>query len=185
MPGESILPSSVEDAYFEFENTPVRLVAVRKIPRVETPGLLIKETEAGRELTVGLWVAWELIEAGLARLADDGIGGEEWTQIHYRERFQPSNKLSPLPERFYPRAYLTLSRSTREASGDLNRMESLSRLRGRYRDILESRIAKIVRLASLEAIAQSRALQPEEAELYNDLRSAISGWRREMRMEEV
>jgi hypothetical protein len=95
------LPSSVEYAYFEFENTPVRLVAVHKIPRVETPGLLIKETEASREFTVSLWVAWELIEAGLARLADDGIGGEEWTQIHYRERFQQA--LPPPREVLPPR----------------------------------------------------------------------------------
>ena len=50
-----------------------------------------------------------------------------------------------------------------------------------YRDILESRIGKIVRLASAEAAADRRQLQPEEGTLYKDLHAIISSWREEMR----
>ncbi len=171
----------MEDLYLEFENMPVRLVAARKIPRMETAGITIEETEANRELTVNLWIAWELVEAGLARFADDGLSNEDWTQIHYRERFQPLGKFSPLPDRFYSRAYLTFSRLMKEAGGDETRLQHLNRLRGMFRDILESRIGKVVRLASAEAAAMSRALQPEEAALYSELHALISSWRREMR----
>lgn len=167
--------------YFEFENMPVRLVATRKIPRIKTAGLIVEEVDAGRELTVSLWIAWELIEAGLARLADDGVSGEEWTQIHYRERFQPLGRLSSLTDRFYSRAYLTFKRDKRMAGEDSTRIYHLNRLQGMFRDIVESRIGKIVRLASAEAAARSRALQPEEAALYRDLHDIISSWRKEMR----
>lgn len=171
----------MEDLYLEFESMPVRLIATRRIQRMETAGILIEETEAGRELTVNLWIAWELVEAGLARFADDGLSNEEWTQIHYRERFHPPGHLSPLPERFYPRAHLTFSHLTKEARGNATRLEHLNRLRGMFRDILESRIGNIVRLASAEAAASSRPLQPEEAALYFELHAFVSSWRREMR----
>lgn len=168
-------------AHFEFENMPVRLIATRKIPKIKTAGLVIEEVEAGKELTVSLWIAWELMEAGLARLADEGVSGEEWTQIHYRERFQPLGQPSPLPDSFYAKAYLTFMRNLKRASGDPSRLENLDRMRGRFRDILESRIGKVLRLASAEASAQTRALQPEEVALYSDLHSIISSWRRRMR----
>lgn len=166
---------------FEFENMPVKLVTTRKIPRINTAGHVIEEVEAGGDLTVKLWMAWELMEAGLARLADDGVSGEEWTQIHYRERFQPLGRLSSLPEGFYSRAYLTFKRHKRMASEDSTRLIQLRRLQGMFRDIVESRIGKIVRLASAEAASQSRALQPEEAALYRNLRDIISSWREEMK----
>jgi DNA replication initiation complex subunit (GINS family) len=50
-----------------------------------------------------------------------------------------------------------------------------------YRDILESRISKIVRLASAEAVVKPSTLQPEESVLYSELHSIISSWREEMR----
>jgi len=173
--------SFMEYLQFEFENMPVRLVATRNIPRMETSGLLIEETEAGKELTVNLWVAWELMEAALARFADDGVVSEEWTQIHYRERFQPLGRPSPLPDNFYSRAYLTFSRLMKEARGDATRLENLDRLRGMFRDILESRIDRVVKLASAEATVSSRPLQPEEVSLYKTLFNSISFWRKEMR----
>lgn len=171
----------MEATRLEFENMSVRLVAARKIPRIETAGLTMDEVEVGGDLTVSLWLASELMEAGLARLPNDGISGEEWTQIHYRERFQPIGRLSPLPDRFYSRVHLTFNREKRMAGADPSRLSDLSRLKGMFRDILESRISKIVRMASSEVTAQSRALQPEEVELYMSLHAIVSSWRKEMR----
>jgi hypothetical protein len=159
----------------------VKIITTRKIPSIETPGIDIKETPEGRELTVNFWIAMKLIEAGLARLSDEGVSGEEWTQIHYRERFQPLSQPTPLPDRFYAKAYLTFMREMRGTRDDTARIEDLERLRGRFRDILESRIGKITRLASAEVPAQTRGLQPEEAALYRDLFERISKWRRMMK----
>lgn len=171
----------IGDLCFELENIPVRLVATKKIPGMETAGVLIEETDVNKEFTVNLWIAWELIEAGLARFADSGLTIEEWTQIHYRERFLPVGQLSPLPTSFYWRAYFTFSRLIREVGSDATRISNLNRLRGMFRDILESRINKIVRLASAEAATSSRDLQPEEVILYGELNALVSTWRGEMR----
>lgn len=172
--------SSAGEMSFDFENFQVRLVTLRKIPEVETAGLRIEETEAGGDLTVSLWIAWELIEAGLARLADEGVSGEEWTKIHYRERFQPLGQPSPLPDGFYQKTYTTFKREVKGATGDPSRLKNVDRMKGWFRDILESRISKIVRLASSEASAQIRVLQPEEAALYQDLNAIVSSWRKGM-----
>jgi len=175
------MSSSPGDAYFDFENMQVKIVTTHKVPAVETPGISINETEAGREMNVPVWVATMLIDAGLARLSDEGVSGEEWTQIHYRERFQPLGQPSPLPDGFYSKVYLTFMREMRAAGGDSARVENLERMRGRFRDILESRIGKITRLASAEVPAQTRGLQPEEAAFYKDLFARISSWRRSMK----
>ena len=176
--------ASPGDVFFDFENMPVRITATRKIPAVETPGITIDETEAGGVLTVPVWVAFELVEAGLARMVDEGVSGEEWTQIHYRERFQPLGQPSPLPDSFYSKVYLTFFHEVKRAEGDSVRAENLERMRGRFRDIIESRIGKVTRLASAEVEAQTRNLQPEEAALYKELYSIISEWRRQMKLEE-
>jgi hypothetical protein len=173
--------ASIGDVFFDFENMPVRIAATRKIPAIETPGISIDETEAGGVLTVPVWVAFELVEAGLARLVDEGVSGEEWTQIHYRERFQPLGQPSPLPDSFYSKVYLTFLQEIKRAEGDSVRAENLERMQGRFRDILESRIGKVTRLASAEVEAQTRNLQPEEAALYKELFSIISEWRRSMK----
>ncbi len=167
--------------HFEFENMPVRLVATRKIPNIQTAGLVIEEVEAGKELMTNLWIAWELIDAGLARLLEDGVNDEEWTQIHYRERFQPLGKPLPLPDKFYSKAYLSFKQASKRSAVDPSRLEGFKRVKGWYRDIIESRIGKITRLASAEATAQTRSLQPEEVALYAELRELISSWRKGMR----
>ncbi|MCK5318332.1 MAG: DNA replication complex GINS family protein [Anaerolineales bacterium] len=173
--------ASIGDVFFDFENMPVRIAATRKIPAIETPGIKIDETEAGGVLTVPVWVAFELVEAGLARLVDEGVSGEEWTQIHYRERFQPLGQPSPLPGSFYSKVYLTFLQEIKRAKSGSVRAENLERMRGRFRDIIESRIGKVTRLASAEVGAQTRNLQPEEAALYKELFRIISEWRRSMK----
>lgn len=173
--------TSIGDVFFDFENMPVRIAATRKIPAIETPGIKIDETEAGGVLTVPVWVAFELVEAGLARLVDEGVSGEEWTQIHYRERFQPLGQPSPLPDSFYSKVYLTFLQEIKRAKSGSVRAENLERMRGRFRDIIESRIGKVTRLASAEVEAQTRNLQPEEAALYKELFRIISEWRRSMK----
>jgi hypothetical protein len=170
----------MDSLYFKFENAPVTIVATRKIPEIRTPGIVVSETDDGRTLVVPLWVAWELSEAGLAKIADEGVTDEEWTQIHYREKFQPLGQPSLLPDDFYFNAYLTFKRKIEEASGQ-GRHEDLNRLKGRFRDIMESRVGKIIRLSSAEATVQTRELQKEESTLYKELHELISIWRKDLR----
>ena len=168
--------SIIRDIAFEYENTSVRLQALRRIARIETVGLAVDEVEAEGEFSIPLWMAWELVEAGLARFLEGEVSSGEWTQIHYRERVHPPGRLTALPEGFYRRAYLTLERMRR-----VGEEEQLRRLRGIYRDIVESRIGGVVRMAASEARAPHGVLQPEEEVLYGEVRGSISQWRSEMR----
>lgn len=171
----------LENLLFEFDNVSVRMVAVRKIPKMETSGLLLKGYEENEEFTVNLWVGKELIESGLARFTGEAIESSELSRIHYNERMQPLDRLALLPERFYPRVYLSLSEMRRGIRGDLARIETYNRFLGMFRDILEGRLRKIVRLASLGASTdQIKNLTPEEKTLYEELSSILSGWRSTM-----
>jgi hypothetical protein len=165
----------------EYENRIVRAVTIRKIPRTETPGMVIEESEAGREISLPLWAARELVEASLAKLVDEGLTSDEWTQIHFRERLNPTGPIAPLPEGFFQRAYTALSSSAREAAKDPARREQFNRVLARYRDILESRMSKVIRLASAEAPQPPKGLQPEESQLYEEIQRTISDWRTGMR----
>lgn len=165
---------SIKDLIFRFENMPVRIFAIRNIPEIKTPGITIEETPEGRDQTLPLWVAWELIKESLARLVDESIKDEEWTQIHYRERFQPLGKLSALPDNFYMKVYLRFLE-------EKNAIKNVERIRARFRDIVESRLGKLTRISSAEAELQGKTLQPEEEILYKMLHSMITKWRQEMR----
>lgn len=168
----------LEDLLFDFDNVLVRMVAVKKIPKMETSGLLLKGYEENEAFTVNLWVGRELVESGLARFDEEEIGASELGKIHYMERIQPLERLAPLPERFYQRIYLTLSDMRRGVRGDLARIEMYNRFIGMFRDILEGRVRKIVRLASFAASTdQIRNFTPEERALYKELSSIISSWR--------
>jgi len=96
------------------------------------------------------------------------------------ERFHPISQLSPLPDSFYSRVYLTFSKLMSE-EGHLAGPEHVNRLKGMYRDILESRINKIVRLASAETSIKSGTLEPEEDIFYRELHDLIDSWRVRMR----
>jgi hypothetical protein len=165
----------MKDLIFSFENMPVRIVATRNIPEILTSGLTVKETQQGRDQILPLWVAWELIQNGLARLIDEGVTDDEWTQIHYRERFQPIGKLSALPEDFYMKVFLRFLDEKKK--GD----QSYDRLRARFRDIIESRLGKITRISSADAEFQGKTLQPEEETLYIELHRLIEAWRKNVK----
>ena len=165
---------SIEDLLFSFENMPIMILATRNIPEIKTPGLTIKETQEGRDQTLPLWVAWELIKEGLAKLVDEGIKDDEWTQIHYRERFQPIGKLSALPDNFYMKVYLRFLEDRKAG-------KNVERIKARFRDIVESRLGKLTRISSAEAELQGKTLQPEEEVIYDKLHMLISKWRQEMR----
>ena len=156
----------------EYENTPAMVIATRKIPLIETAGITIKEAQEGREFTVPYWVARVLQEAGLVRFSEEAITMEEWTQIHFKERLNPAGPISGLAERFYPRAHISLTQIPEE---------QLNRVRARYRDIVESRIGRVVRMASAEVQSPTRAFQREELELYEELSKLITMWRMDIR----
>lgn len=160
----------------DYENNLVRCKATRNIPEIETVGFKLEAMEANKEFTTFYWVARELARNGLIEYVDEILGNNEWTQVHFKERINPAGPPSPLPEEFYPKAYQSFT-SLKDTNSDVD----LNRVRARYRDILESRINRITRLAASEAVSPTRVLQPEEISLYERVHRIVSDWRDSMR----
>ncbi|MFC1803269.1 hypothetical protein ACFL0D_04805 [Thermoproteota archaeon] len=160
----------------DYDNNIVRCKAIRNIPEIETVGYKLEALEENREFFTFFWIARELARNGLIQYIDETLDNNEWTQIHFKERINPAGPPSPLPDEFYPKAYQSFT-----SLEDLNNTINLNRMRARYRDILESRINRITRLASAEADSPTRVLQPDELSLYELVRHIVSEWRIKMR----
>jgi hypothetical protein len=161
----------------KYDNDLVNIIAIRKIPRIETPGILINETAEGEEISTYFWLALELVNSGYARFIDKAISRNEWTQIHFKERLNPAGPPGSLPDEFYSLIYQNFI----QLELDEEERTNLNRIKARYREILESRINRITRLASAEAVSPTRVLQKEENDLYNDIRKIVQNWREVMR----
>jgi hypothetical protein len=160
----------------DYENNIVRCKAARNIPEIETVGFKLEAVEANREFSTFYWVARELARNGLIEYIDEILNSNEWTQVHFKERINPSGPPIPLPDEFYQRAYISF-----KSLEDSNSAINLNRIRARYRDILESRINRIIRQATAEAVSPTRVLQPEEKSLYERVHRIVTDWRDSMR----
>jgi hypothetical protein len=172
---------SVDINLLEYENTPVKLVAIRKTPKIETPGITLDEVDERKEFTVPFWIAGILVESGLAKWGEEGLTTEEWTSTHFKERFNPGGAPGALPKDFYAKAYVSLRLAEKAAEGDQTKTEQINRLYARFREIVESRVGKVTRIATTESSPQPGILQPEEQALYEELEHTISNWRRDVR----
>ena len=160
----------------DYDNNFVRCKTVRNIPEIETVGFKLEAVEANSEFTTFYWVARELAKNGLVEYVDEILDNNEWTQIHFKERINPAGPPSTLPDEFYPKAYQSFT-TAEDLNIDINR----NRTRARFRDILESRINRITRMAAAEAVSPTRVLQPEEISLYDRVHRLVSDWRESMR----
>jgi len=152
------------------EYTPVKVVAASEIPEMKLCGLTVGPVDEGREFETSLWVAEELVKAGLARFKDE-LDIQTLTRIHWGEMVQRGGALSKVPEDLYVRANLTF----RRMRGEIR--ERALRL---FREFLDCRLRKIARLSVSDASeAQLRNMTPEERMLYARLRDEVEKWRGE------
>jgi hypothetical protein len=161
-----------------YENRTVRLIANRKIPEISTPGITIKEIEAEKEFETMFWVARELVRNSLARYSEEALSQNDWTQVHFKERLNPAGPPSKLIDDFYPRVYQSFSQS-RENEEISERQ--LNRTKARFREVLESRISRIARIAASKATEAPRTLEPEEMKLYEEVHQIIGNFRERIR----
>ena len=164
-------------AHLNYETRQITCRAAKKIPAINTPGISISPIEEGREFITWFWAAKELVEAGLAEYSEDPLSQTEWTQVHFKERLNPAGPPGPLPDDFYAKAY----QSFNLIKLDKDKASNLSRMRARFKEILESRIGRIARMASAEADSPTSSLQKEEEQLYDMVHRLILAWREEQR----
>ncbi len=173
---------TIKDAQLAFENSKVRVIALRDSPKLDLAGFSIGPFEEGKEYEVRLWVAQELQKAGIVRVRDESFDSTTLHRIHWTERIQAVSRISALPSGFYPKLRMLLS-TLKESSKDdpeiLREYELVKRL---SQDIVDCRLKKIVSLASTPGNKGHilRNLTEEERDLYSRLEDIISSWRSEI-----
>lgn len=173
----------IESFNFIFENSPARIVAIRNTPEIKLAGLSVGPFEEGNDYEVCYWIAVELVRSGVARFrVEDLLDASRMSKIQWTERVQTAGQISRLPDGFYPKLRRYLSELKEGISGNPDRMREYERVDHLTKDILNSRLKKIVANASAPAQAESalRNLSVEERLLYEQLFKTISSWKTQM-----
>jgi len=173
---------SIRDADFTFENTSVRVTALRSSPKIELEGLSTGPFEEGNEYEVRYWIARELEKAGIARFREEPLDAVKLYKIQWTERIQSVGQLSSLPEDFYPRLRRLLAELKDSSGRSPESMREYERVQGFSQDIVNCRLRKIISLASAPGKKNQiiRSLTVEERDLYEELSGIIDDWKSEI-----
>ena len=160
---------------------PVTVTANRNEAELELAGLKVGPFEEGREYEIRFWVAHELEKAGVVRFREeDTLDTVKLHKTHWKERVQPTNKVSTLSEDFYPQLrhfLVTLHTAAQKSSEKLKEYEKSMQV---ALDIVNCRAKKIVSLASSPPLTAPalQSLTPEERTLYHRLHKLIDEWKK-------
>lgn len=173
---------------FRFENSPVLIIANRNCPKIELPGLTVGPFEEGNEYEIEYWIAQQLAKSGIARLRkEEKLKKTKLYKVQWKERVQSARNMAKLPEDFYPKLRRYLKKVREETNRNFEKTPEYKKVRQITKDIINSRLKKIVSLASASTQTQQtlKNLTKEERLLYAKIHKFISEWRAEiLEMEE-
>lgn len=175
---------SIRDADFIFENTVVKIVANRNSPEIDLPGTKVGPFQEGKEYEIKYWIAAELKKAGIAHIRmEEPLDLMMLNKIHWKERVQTSQKVTSLPEDFYPKLRRFLEELNEEAIKKPEKRSDSEKAKNLSDDITQMRLKKIVSLASSARDHSGqilRSLTTEEKYVYDCLHKIISEWKTEI-----
>ena len=139
--------------------------------------------EKGHEYRMTRWIAEQLKIEGILEIKDaQPVTNTEISKILWRE--VRSSVLTKLSERFYPRLrnYLHFLRQQASKTGKPMAMREEEQALQNLRDLLNSRLQKILRLtqAASPPTTALEGMTPEEKELYQQVREIIDSWTEEL-----
>jgi hypothetical protein len=175
--------TTIRDTDFVFQNMSVKIVANRDSPNFDLPGVKVGPFKEGKEYEVRFWIATELKKAGIVHLRiEEPLDLMTLNKIHWKESVQASQRVTSLPEDFYPKLRRYLEELNEKAIKKPEHRSDYEKARKLSDDITRTRLKKIVSLAS--SPAQTRQilgnLTKEELALYDYLYEKISKWRTEI-----
>ncbi len=165
---------------FSFENSLVKIISNRNCSEIKLAGLKIGPFEEGNEYEVQYWIARELVKSGIARFREqEMLDASGLYKIQWKERVQTARQISELPDKFYPKLRRCLGELKEAAAKRPEKMREYEKVTQLTRDILNSRLKKIVSLASAPAQTGQilKNFTNEERFLYEQLYKLISEWR--------
>ena len=172
--------NKIDELDFDFENSLVRIVANRNCPKIDLAGVDIGPFEEGSEYRVRYWVARELVNSGIARLRqEEMLDAAKLHKIQWKERVQKTKQVSNLPEEFYPKLRRYLAELREEITKKPNKLREYEKAKQLTQDILNSRLKKIVSLASAPPQTEQtlKNFASEERILYKRIHMIIGEWR--------
>ncbi len=175
-----MIPTKIGNLDFNFENSLVKVIANRNYPEIKLAGLSIGPFEEGNEYEVYYWVARELEKSGIAHLReDDRLDAAKLYKTQWKERVQTAGQISVLPEDFYPKLRRYIVELKREITKQPEKMLEYEKTKQLACDIVNSRLKKIVSLASAPAQTEHilKNFTDEERFIYEQLYKLISEWR--------
>ena len=164
---------------FDFEHSPVKIVANRNCPEIKLVGLSVGPFDEGGEYEVFYWVAAELEKSGVVHFREDeNLNVIRLNKLQWTERVQSAGQMSKLPDDFYPKLRRCLSDLKRDAKAPEKIVEN-EKAKQLTRDIVSSRLRKIVSMASAPAQTEQtlKNLTAEERFLYDRMYTFVNAWR--------
>jgi hypothetical protein len=182
--GEKLMATAgmKETIRFQYENTMVTITALKALDEFKTQDATYGPVEKGREILVPRWVANILISSNLARLVDPGIKVAHLQKTLWQETGEPV--LQSLDPDFYYQVRSSIEHLTDQNKTSPNdvRLAAQSKMEQLFRDILDSRILKIMKLSLREERLREtkKKMTEEERWLFDRLVNLLRNWKTEV-----
>ncbi len=175
--GESIfdIKFDVSRFLFRFENSPVKVVVIRDHPKIEIGPRNLGPFVEGRELTLKLWEAAELVQYGVVKYREEIKF--DLSEL-YKQSWAEANKTQL--QQIEPTFYLKLKMYYTDTSVDDSEKEKVE---GMVTDLMSQRLSKIMKIA-LKGGRRSEMVKnmtEEEKWLYDRLNNLIRSWENGLR----
>jgi hypothetical protein len=177
------MPLKLRNLDFRFENSLVKIIANRNHPEIKLAGITIGPLQEGNEYEFYFWVASELAKAGIVHFREDDIlDATKLYKIQWKERVQAAGQIAELPEDFYPKLRRYLATAKEEITKQPEKVTEYEKAKTLARDIVNSRLKKIVALSSgpIQGEQFTRKFTSEEKLIYQQLGKIISHWRNQI-----
>jgi hypothetical protein len=165
---------------FCFENSLVKIIANRNCPEIKLAGLKVGPFDEGNDYEVYFWVAKELANAGMVHFREDDIlDTTKLFKAQWKEGVQIPGQISELPEDFYPKLRRFIADLKEQASKESEKYQEFDRARQLARDIVNSRLKKLVALSAAPTQSEQvlKKFTDEEKMIYEQLVKIISEWK--------
>jgi len=158
----------------------VKIVANRNCPEIKLVGLTVGPFDEGNEYEVYFWVAKELASAGMVHFREDELwDATKLFKAQWKEGVQIPGQIGELPDDFYPKLRRYLMELKEQSQKQSEKYQEYDRARQLARDIVNSRLKKIVAISSAPTQSELvlKKFTNEERLISDQLVKIISGWK--------
>ena len=174
------MPAKIGTLDFCFENSPVKIVANRNFAELKLAGLTVGPFDEGNEYEVYYWIAKELAASGIVHLREDEVlDASKIFKVQWKEGVQIPGQISDVPDDFYPKLRRYLAQVKEEIVKHPEKLQEYEKAKHLARDIINSRLKKIVALSSAPTQTEQllKKLTSEEKLIYEQLGKIITTWK--------